>query len=105
MSLRDDTCAYQLGGNWTKVAEDGNQFGVLNNSFGDWEKKQTGYLSIKIFQTSLITQPKLQKMYLFWSWSESLFFFFNFWKIDSIWRMSEEYMVVGKVGGEKEKGL
>lgn len=56
MSLRDDTCAYQLGGNWTKVAEDGNQFGVLNNSFGDWEKK-TNWLSINQNISNIIDHP------------------------------------------------
>ena len=44
MSLGDerDICTYELGGNLLKV---GNQFGILNNHFGDWGEKLVTYQS------------------------------------------------------------
>lgn len=40
-----ECCAYELGGNSVKVGEDGNQFCVFNNHFGNWEEKPLTYQS------------------------------------------------------------
>lgn len=66
MSLGEerDICTYELAGNLLKV---GNQFGILNNHFGDWGEKLVTYQNI----LKIIDHPAKAG----WSSSEGFFFF------------------------------
>lgn len=81
VSLRADACASELRANpikWGKM-EISLEFGT----FGGLGMK-AGYVLIRVFQTSVVIQPRLEKMHLCWSLSESLSFSLVVGKLDSI---------------------